>query len=133
MKKTAAPTHVFALSLVTASIQFGLAILAFGGWTAFFSHRALIALALVTLGFMCVAPFTSGNLSSGEKEDRGNRWVLAAFSLIALASALVPPYTDRMGLWTMDGDTTRWIGVVLYALGGVLRMWPVFVHVPGGL
>jgi protein-S-isoprenylcysteine O-methyltransferase Ste14 len=76
---------------------------------------------------MCVAPFTSGNLSSGEKEDRGNRWVLAAFSLIALASALVPPYTDRMGLWTMDGDTTRWIGVVLYALGGVLRMWPVFV------
>src|SRR5215475_2414373 len=28
---------------------------------------------------------------------------------------------------SIDGDATRWIGVVLYALGGVLRLWPVFV------
>jgi protein-S-isoprenylcysteine O-methyltransferase Ste14 len=30
-------------------------------------------------------------------------------------------------LWTIGGETTRWAGVVLYGLGGALRLWPVFV------
>ena len=123
----AATARVFAIGLITSVVQFGLAILAFGGWMAFFSHRALLALTVVTLAMMAVAPFSSGNLSSGEKEDRGNRWVFIAFSLIALLSAIVPPYTDRVGVWTIDGETTRWAGVALYAIGGVLRLWPVFV------
>jgi len=127
MKKPATRAGVFAVSLISTIVQFGLSIIVFGGWTAFFSHPALIALALVTLGLICLAPFSSGNLSSGEKEDRGNRWVLTVFSLIAVASAIVPAYTDRIGLWTIGGESTRWVGVVLYLLGGALRMWPVFV------
>jgi protein-S-isoprenylcysteine O-methyltransferase Ste14 len=123
----AAPAKVFVLGLVVGVVQFSIAIIAFGGWTRFFSHPALIALTLITLGMMCVAPFSSGNLSSGEKEDRGNRWVFTAFTLIALASAIVPPFADRIGLWTIDGEATRWAGVVLYSLGGTLRLWPVFV------
>jgi protein-S-isoprenylcysteine O-methyltransferase Ste14 len=77
--------------------------------------------------FMIVAPFSRGNISSGEKEDRSNRWVLTAFSLIALVNAYVPAYTDRTEIWSIDGDTTRWLGIFLYAAGGVLRLWPVFV------
>jgi protein-S-isoprenylcysteine O-methyltransferase Ste14 len=76
---------------------------------------------------MIVALFTSGSVSFGEKEDRGDRWVLAAFSLIALVNAYVPAYTDRAGIWTLDGDTIRWLGIFLYAAGGALRLWPVFV------
>lgn len=123
----AAPPKVFLLGLIVGVVQFSIAILAFGGWTAFFSHRALIALTAVTIALMLVAPFSSGNLSSGEKEDRGNRWVLTAFSTIALASAFVPPWTDRLNVLTIDGERTRWAGVVLYLLGGVMRLWPVFV------
>lgn len=123
----AATTKMFVLGLITGLIQFGLAILAFGGWKAFFSHPALIALAVVTTAMMAVAPLTNGNVSSGIQEDRGNRWVLPVFSLIALASAIVPPYTDRIGLWTIDGETTRWVGIALYILGSVLRLGPVFV------
>lgn len=122
-----ATARMFAFGLLTGVVQFGLAILAFGGARAFFSDPAPIALTLVTLAMMAVAPFSSGNLSSGEKEDRGNRWVFTAFSLIALSSAIVPPYTDRIGLWTIDGETTRWVGVALYTAGSVLRLWPVFV------
>jgi len=39
----------------------------------------------------------------------------------------VPAYTDRIGMWTLDGDPTRWVGIFLYAAGGALRLWPVFV------
>ena len=123
----AASGRMIAIGTAVTSVQFGLSIIAFGGWSGFFSHSALIGLTAVTLGLMAVAPFSSGNLSSGEQEDRGNRWVLIAFSVLALLSAIVPPYTDHVGLWTIDGETTRWIGVVLYALGGALRLWPVFV------
>jgi protein-S-isoprenylcysteine O-methyltransferase Ste14 len=120
-------TKMLTLSLIAGAMQFGLAIMIFGGWAAFFNHPSLAALPIVTLGLMFVAPFSSANLSSGEKEDRGNRWVFIAFSLVALASAIVPPYTDRIGLWTIDGETTRWVGVIVYVLGGALRLWPVFV------
>jgi len=113
--------------LATAVLQFALAVLGWGGWTPFFAHPALVALAWVTVAFMIVVPFTSGNASSGIREDRGNRWVLAAFGLIAMVNAYVPAYTDRIGAWTIDGDATRWIGIALYAGGGALRLWPVFV------
>jgi protein-S-isoprenylcysteine O-methyltransferase Ste14 len=127
MKNRTTPAKMFGLSLIGGAVQFGLAIIAFGGWASFFSHSALIALTAVTLAMMFVAPFSSANLSSGEKEDRGNRWVFVAVSLIALTSAVIPPYTDRIGLWTIDGDTTRWAGVLVYVLGGALRLWPVFI------
>src|SRR5262249_52838392 len=71
--------------------------------------------------------FSRGNLSSGEREDRSNRWVLAAFALIGVAAGYLPAYTDRIGFWTFDGDIVRWLGVVLFVAGGVLRIWPVFV------
>jgi protein-S-isoprenylcysteine O-methyltransferase Ste14 len=74
---------------------------------------------------MIVAPFSSGNVSTGEKEGRGNRWVLVAFSLTALVNAYVPAYTDRIGIWTLDGDPTRW--VFSSTPQGALRLWPVFV------
>jgi len=119
--------RIVAIGLTTAVVQFGLAILAFGGGRAFFSHPALIALPMVTVAMMLVAPFSSGNLSSGEKEDRGNRWVFIAFTVVALLSAVAPPYADRISLWTIDGERTRWVGIALYGVGGALRLWPVFV------
>ncbi len=73
------------------------------------------------------ALFSGGNLSSGEREDRSNRWVLVPFSLIALLLAYLPAYTDQKGFWTIDGDVVRWLGVVLFVAGGVLRIWPVYV------
>jgi hypothetical protein len=113
---------------VVASLGYlGLAILGWGGFTAFFSHPALVALAIVGVVLSGVALFSGGNLSPGEREDRGNRWVLAAFGVIGLLMAYLPAYTDRNDFWTLDGDAVRWLGVVLFAVGGALRIWPVFV------
>jgi protein-S-isoprenylcysteine O-methyltransferase Ste14 len=61
------------------------------------------------------------------REDRGNRWVLAAFGVLGLLDGYLPAYTDRIDFWTIDGDTIRWLGVVLFAVGGALRLWPVYV------
>jgi protein-S-isoprenylcysteine O-methyltransferase Ste14 len=105
----------------------GLAVLGWGGFAAFFSHPPLTALAIVLLALSAAALFTRGNLSPGEREDRGNRWVLIAFGLLGLLAGYLPAYTDRREFWIIDGDTIRWLGVLLFAAGGALRLWPVFV------
>jgi protein-S-isoprenylcysteine O-methyltransferase Ste14 len=122
------PTPKVAFIAIVASFAYlGLAILGWGGFAAFFSHPALIALVIVGFVLTGVALFSSGNLSPGEREDKGNRWVLAAFGVIGLLLAYLPAYTDRTDVWTLDGDAVRWLGVVLFAAGGALRLWPVFV------
>ncbi|WP_044870469.1 isoprenylcysteine carboxylmethyltransferase family protein [Pseudomonas sp. LFM046] len=105
----------------------GLAILGEGGFSAFFSHSPLVALTLVLFVLSFVAPFSGGNLSSGIREDRHNRWVLWVFGLIGLLSAFLPAYTDRLNVWTFGGEGVRWLGVLIFAAGGALRLWPVFV------
>ena len=105
----------------------GLAILGWGGVAAFVAHPALVAVAVATVVMSVVSMFTRGNLSTGEREDRGNRWVLAAFGVLGVLAAYLPALTDRLDVWTLDGDAVRWTGVVLYVLGGVIRIWPVFV------
>jgi protein-S-isoprenylcysteine O-methyltransferase Ste14 len=122
------PTPKLAAFAIAGSLAYlGLAILGRGGFAAFFSHASLIALAIVLFVLTGVALFSGGNLSPGEREDRGNRWVLTAFGLIGLLLAYLPAYTDRTDFWTLDGDAVRWLGVVLFAAGSALRIWPVFV------
>jgi len=114
-------------ALLTTLVYLAIAVLGWGGLAAFFAHPARIALAIVTFALAAAALFTEGNLSPGEREDRGNRWVLAVFAIIGLASAYLPAYTDRHDIWTLGGDGVRWLGVFLFAAGGALRLWPVFV------
>src|SRR4029453_10185822 len=116
-----------ALIVVGTAAYFVLAVRGWRGLAAFFSHPALIALAVAVFVLAGASFFAGGNLSPGVREDRGNRWVLIAFLLLGLLDAYLPAYTDRKELWTIDGDTTRWLGVVLFIAGGALRLWPVFV------
>jgi protein-S-isoprenylcysteine O-methyltransferase Ste14 len=116
-----------AFIVVTTAAFFSLAPLGWGGLEAFFSHPALITLTVLVFVLAGVSVFAGGNLSPGVREDRDNRWVLVAFSLIGLLNAYLPAYTDRKEFWTIDGDKIRWLGVVLFAVGGALRIWPVFV------
>lgn len=118
------------LAVVTIASSLGflaLAVAGVGGLQAFLARPPWIALAIATLAMVVSALFTSASLSTGEREDRGNRWVLAAFAALAVVAAWLPGYTDRTGFLTVDGDAVRWLGVFLYSAGGVLRIWPVFV------
>jgi protein-S-isoprenylcysteine O-methyltransferase Ste14 len=123
---TLSPRLAF-FNIVATFAYLGLAILGGGGFATFFSHPALIALTIVLFALSGAGLFTKGNLSSGEREDRANRWVLPAFGVIGLLAAFLPAYTDRIGFWTLDGEDIRRLGVLLFAIGGALRLWPVFV------
>jgi protein-S-isoprenylcysteine O-methyltransferase Ste14 len=116
-----------ALVLISTAVYFSLAILGWGGLAAFFSQPPLIALAVVTALLAILSCLAGGNLSSGVREDRSNRWVLIAFGIIGLLQGYLPAYTDRIGFWTIDKDVTRWVGVFVFAAGSALRILPVFI------
>lgn len=120
--------QILITGIVGLAIQFGLAIAGWGGWSAFFAHRPFQALAWVSIGLVIVAMFSSSSgLSSGQQEDRNNRWVLAAFTGLAIAATYFSSLTDRIGFWTLDGNTMRWTGVAICGAGGLLRLIPVYV------
>ena len=98
-----------------------------GGFAAFFSHPALIVLVIALFVLSGVALFAGGNLSPGVREDRANRWVIVVLVVVGLLDGYLPGYTDRKAFWILDSDTIRWVGVGLFAAGGALRIWPVFV------
>ncbi len=113
--------------IVGTIAYFSLAILGWGSFESFFSHSALVALAIEMAALAIVSFFAGGSLSTGVREDRSNRWVIWAFGLLGIANGYLPAYSDRLEFWTIDGDAVRWLGVVLFAVGGALRIWTVFV------
>lgn len=116
-----------ATAVISTAVFLGLAIVGEGGFAAFFSHGALIALALATVAMIVASLFSNATLSSGVREDRGNRWVIAALGVFGLAAAIVPALADRFDILEFDGENVRWVGVLLYAVGGALRLAPTFI------
>lgn len=105
----------------------GLAIVGAGGAGRFFSYPPLIAVSVVTIALGVVGLFSEGHIGSGVREDRSNRWVVAALGVLGIIDAYLPAYTDRIGFLTFGGEGVRWLGFLLYTVGGVLRLAPVFV------
>jgi protein-S-isoprenylcysteine O-methyltransferase Ste14 len=121
------PAARFVMIVLSTALYLGLAILGWGGVAPFLSDPALMALAIATCAMAIAAFFVGGSLSSGVREDRDNRWVLIAFAAIGISGGFLPAFLERIGFLTMDGEGVRWLGVAVYAVGGVLRLWPVHV------
>jgi protein-S-isoprenylcysteine O-methyltransferase Ste14 len=120
-------TFRLALGPVITGIWFGTAVLAEGGLAEFFSHRALIGLTVI-LGLMVIVSFCiGGNFNPGVQEDRSVRWVIAVFAMIILFDAWLPAWSDHNDFWVIENDAIRWVGVTLFAIGAILRLWPVHV------
>ena len=116
-----------ALTVLSLAAFLGLAIAGAGGAKRFFSYPPLTAVTVVTIALGFAALFSEGHIGTGVREDRSNRWVIAALTALSVLDAYLPAYTDRIDFFTFGGEAVRWIGFLLYSIGGVLRLAPVFV------
>jgi protein-S-isoprenylcysteine O-methyltransferase Ste14 len=115
-----------------SAVFLGLSIAAFavgrGDWLAFFQSPARVGMIVVSLILGVASLFSgSGGMNPGKKEDRRNRWVLVPLMALTLGMVVLPPYLDGRNLWVADKAVTPYVGLALFALGGALRIAPVFV------
>jgi protein-S-isoprenylcysteine O-methyltransferase Ste14 len=124
------PLPKWGIVLITAAslaLYVGLAAWGWGGWSALLAHPARAGTVVVMLVISVAAMFTSGNISSGRREDTKNRWILLPFFVLGFVLAWLPAYTDRREIGTIDGDTVRYLGLALFVVGSVIRVGAVFV------
>jgi hypothetical protein len=124
------PLPKWGMMLITAAsmaLYIGLAVWGRGGWSAFMAHSARASAVVAMVVISVAAMFTSGNISSGRREDTKNRWVFLPFLILGFVLAWLPAYTDRRDIGTIDGDAVRYLGLVLFVVGNVLRVGAVFV------
>jgi protein-S-isoprenylcysteine O-methyltransferase Ste14 len=115
------------LTLVPILAFLGIVVWAYGDAPRFFQHPARVGMVVATGLLTIFALFSDfSGFSSGEREDRGNRWIFLPFTLLSLLLTWLPPYLDGRDLWTLPQPIIPYIGLILYVLGSVLRLAPVF-------
>ena len=116
-----------ALTLVQLVVTLALSALGWGGWIPLVAHPARAAFVALMLVFVLAGLASPVNLSSGDREDTANRRIFLPAMVGLLLLTWLMPWMDRRDIWTIDGDVARYSGVMLLVLGGVLRIWPMFV------
>lgn len=118
---------VVAVSVVQLVVTVALSALGWGGLQPLLADPARAAAFGTVLAITLVALCSPVNLSSGEREDPAGRRILVPMAVGTLGLAWLMPFMDRRDVWTIDGDAARWLGVTTLVVGGVLRVWPMFV------
>jgi len=116
-----------AVLLAVTLVHVWLGAAGWGSWAGYLAHPARAGAVVLGLAFTIVASLSDVSFSAGKREDVRNRWILLPGAVFGLSLAWLLPYMDRRALWVIDGDAIRYLGLALLAVGGVLRVWPMFV------
>ena len=119
--------QIAAFAILGLVVQIGLTILAWGDWHSFFAHPARTLFIVFSVLLAGIAGFsgTSG-LSPGKSHSPESKRILFPIIALSLVMIIVPPYCDRRDLFTIDGDAMRYLGLVVYIVGSIVRLAAVF-------
>ena len=105
----------------------GLVFSGWGNWTSFFFNPARTgAIILALTGAIAYGFSGSSGLAIGRAEDRSSRWIFIPIIIIGIAFGWLPPHLDRLNLCTIDGNTIRYVGLFITAIGGFVCITTVF-------
>jgi protein-S-isoprenylcysteine O-methyltransferase Ste14 len=98
-----------------------------GDWRTFFSHPVRIGIILLAFAGAIAFGFSgSSSVGVGRREDASSRWLFLPLIIVGIAFAWLPPRLDRLDLWTIDSDAVRYLGLIVTAIGGYIRVATVF-------
>ena len=104
-----------------------LVIWGWGDCRSFFSHPARAGVIVLALSGAVAYGFSgSSGYETGRREDPTSRWIFVPLMVLVIAFAWLPPHLDRLNRWTIDGDTVRYLGLIVTGIGGYIRLATVF-------
>jgi protein-S-isoprenylcysteine O-methyltransferase Ste14 len=112
--------------IVSLALFLGLAAWGWDGWRPLLAHPARAAACVVMILTTLATLFADVGFSAFHRDGIGGFWLLVPITVMSVALAGLPAYDDRRNLVTLDGDVVRYLGVALLAIGGVLRVWPMY-------
>ena len=125
------PRWMLIVGALAATVVFvAVAVLAWGPWREFSANPARLGVVVATLLLTVTACFSDINVSSGRREDTTSRWIFVPFALYGALLTWLPPYCDGRDILTLDGDALRDAGLLVFLVGGALRVAPMFILGP---
>ncbi len=114
------------LLVVSTLLIFALPCWAWGNVRGLLAHPARAGTFLVGAAGAIAFLFSGMDFTSLTWEDRRTRIVIPAGIAILAPLLFLPAYADRRDIMVFDGDAVRYLGLVVYAAGCVLRIGPMF-------
>jgi protein-S-isoprenylcysteine O-methyltransferase Ste14 len=105
---------------------FGLPCWAWGSVSGLLAHPARAGTFLVAAAGAVAFCFSGMDFTSFKWDDRRARIVVFAGIAIMVPFMFLPAYADRCDILVWDGDAVRYLGLVAYAAGCLLRIGPMF-------
>jgi protein-S-isoprenylcysteine O-methyltransferase Ste14 len=118
---------VILITLLALILFFGLSVSCWGNLGDLLDHPARAGAFAIILVAAFVSLFSGINLGGCVRADAKDRWMLAPLVVLSLGIAAIPPFADRRGILTIDGDLARYSGLILMAVGATFRVGPMFV------
>lgn len=118
---------ILAAMTLSGVVFLSLAALGWRGWRPLLADPARVAGLMVVVLMTVAASFSGINARGFQRPDAELRWLAVPVILLTILLAWLPAETDCRDLWTLDGSAVRVLGVALLAIGGVLRVVPMFV------
>jgi protein-S-isoprenylcysteine O-methyltransferase Ste14 len=114
------------LLVIATLLIFVLPCWAWGSVSGLLAHPARAGTFLVAAVSVVAFLFSGMDFTSLKWADRRTRIVIPAMIAITAPLLFLPVYADRRGIMVFDGDAARYLGLVVYAAGCVLRIGPMF-------
>jgi protein-S-isoprenylcysteine O-methyltransferase Ste14 len=119
--------RVALLSSASTLLYLSVTVWTWGDVPSFFGHPVRLGLVVASALLSLAACFSGfSGFSRGQRASAGGTWLLVPLAVIGLALAWVPPYGERRGWGTLDGDALRYIGLLAFVVGSLLRLAAVF-------
>jgi protein-S-isoprenylcysteine O-methyltransferase Ste14 len=99
---------------------------AWGSVSGLLAHPARAGTFAVAVAGAIAFCFSGMDFTSLKWDDRRTRLVIPALTGVTLLLTMLPVYADRHDIMVFDGDAVRYLGLVAYAAGCLLRIGPMF-------
>jgi protein-S-isoprenylcysteine O-methyltransferase Ste14 len=93
-----------------------------GGWTASFHDPVRRDAAISLLALAALTPLCGCHVGFGSLKVGDNDWVLIALLIAGLSLGYYSARCDRSGFLTLGGEPLRYVGLLLFLTGSVLRI-----------